>query len=255
MLADRSVALRKIAFIAVATLALNVPEAFAQKSKAPKTFNIIPITINSVTVEAGQLVATGSVGSTLFTEPLLLTAQPRQAGQDCPVLNLSLGPINLTLLGLNVDTSAICLDITAHRGQGLLGDLLCGISNLLADGTPLSNALASLNATDLATVTRGLTTVLNQALAQVTSSNAVVGSTCSVLSLAVGPLDLNILGLEVELDNCNEGPVTVDVTATAGGGLLGDLLCRLSAVLNARDNAAILNILRQITRLIGYAIG
>ena len=62
--------------------------------------------------------------------------------EDCSgsSLNLALGPINLSLLGLNVDTSPICLDITAQQGGGLLGDLLCGVANLLNGGVDCSRA-------------------------------------------------------------------------------------------------------------------
>jgi hypothetical protein len=62
----------------------------------------------------------------------------RAAQATCPVLHLVLGPINLNLLGLQVKLGGgtqanqeIVLDITAQQGGGLLGDLLCGVSNLL----------------------------------------------------------------------------------------------------------------------------
>ena len=242
--------------LAVAAMAFSAPEAFAQKKK-PTTFNIVPITISSVTVQGGQLVATGNVGSTAFQQPLILRPQALAPGATCPVLDLSLGPINLSLLGLNVDTSPICLEITATQGGGLLGDLLCGIANLLNGGTPLADVLAALTQPQLDTLNTGLTTVLNQVLAQATSSNAVIGASCNVLNLAVGPLDLTILGLNVSLDDCSGGPVTVDITATPGGGLLGDLLCSLGDLLNVQrpNQTAILNVLTNIARVIGRLIG
>jgi hypothetical protein len=59
-------------------------------------------------------------------------------GRTCPILHLVLGPIDLNLLGLRVRlgggpnaNQVIVLDITAQQGGGLLGDLLCGIANLL----------------------------------------------------------------------------------------------------------------------------
>lgn len=52
----------------------------------------------------------------------------------CPILNLDLGPLDLNLLGLQIDLSAISLDITAIPGGGLLGDLLCAVANLLSGG-------------------------------------------------------------------------------------------------------------------------
>jgi hypothetical protein len=63
-------------------------------------------------------------------------AQTAQA--TCPILHLEIAPIDLNLLGLRVRlgggsdfSQPIVLDLTAYQGQGLLGDLLCGVSNLL----------------------------------------------------------------------------------------------------------------------------
>lgn len=50
-------------------------------------------------------------------------------GQRCDILNLELGAIDLNVLGLQVDTSPICLEVYAVRGDGLLGNLLCGLTN------------------------------------------------------------------------------------------------------------------------------
>ena len=251
-----STSIRRIAVLAAALLAFSAADAFAQRKK-PTTFNVLPMTITSVTPQGGQLVANGTVGSTSFQLPLVLTPQPLAPGATCPVLDLSVGPIHLSLLGLNVDTSPICLEITATRGGGLLGDLLCSIANLLNGGMSLADILGTLTPAQLTTLDSGLTTVLNQVLAQATSSNALVGATCDVLNLAVGPLDLSILGLNVSLDDCSGGPVTVDITATPGGGLLGDLLCSLSDLLNVpRPNTtAILAVLRNLVQVIGGLIG
>jgi hypothetical protein len=70
-------------------------------------------------------------------------AQTAQA--TCPVLHLVIGPVDLNLLGLRVRlgggtdfSQPIVLDLTAYQGQGLLGDLLCGVSNLLNQNGLLS---------------------------------------------------------------------------------------------------------------------
>jgi hypothetical protein len=54
---------------------------------------------------------------------------------------------------------------------------------------------------------------------------------CDILNLALGPIDLNLLGLVVELDDCANGPVTVDITGVPGD-LLGDLLCSIAGLLD-----------------------
>jgi hypothetical protein len=51
---------------------------------------------------------------------------------------------------------------------------------------------------------------------------------CSVLHLVLGPLDLNLLGLLVHLNQ-----VVLDITAQSGpGNLLGNLLCAITNLLN-----------------------
>ena len=50
----------------------------------------------------------------------------------CDILHLTLGPLDLNLLGLRVQLNQVQLDITAVPGAGnLLGNLLCAITGLL----------------------------------------------------------------------------------------------------------------------------
>jgi hypothetical protein len=247
------------ALVFVSSIALAAPDASAQgrrpPQRPPQNFSVLPVTITSVTVQDGQLFANGLIGATAFRTPLAIAAQ--QAGAACPILDLSLGPIDLNLLGLRVQTSPICLEITAHEGQGVLGTLLCNVANLLQGGMPLADVLNQLQAQgQLTNFLNGLTSVLDQVFDRITANDALAAATCSILSLEVGPLNLNLLGLEVELDDCNNGPVTVDITAIQGGGLLGDLLCSLSDLLNGGGSAtAIQTVLFQISRVLGQLLG
>src|SRR5687767_10669247 len=106
--------------------------------------------LTGVNIANGKLTATGGkVEGTLaglpFTTDItnfalqLLPAGPG-APDGCSVLDLELAPIDIDLLGLHVDTSAICLSITALPGGGVLGDLLCG----LAGGLDLGDILGDL---------------------------------------------------------------------------------------------------------------
>lgn len=62
----------------------------------------------------------------------------------CQILDLTLGPLHLDLLGLVVDLNQVHLTITAQSGPGnLLGNLLCAVAHLL-DGNAAGNALANL---------------------------------------------------------------------------------------------------------------
>jgi hypothetical protein len=101
-----------------------------------------------------------------------------------------------------------------------------------------------------------LSGLVNGALGAVGSTtNAALGGasvsstgTTQILHLSLGPVDLNLLGLQVHLDNCNNGPVTVDITAQTGpGNLLGNLLSGLSHLLDSNANInALLNKLNNI---------
>jgi hypothetical protein len=53
-----------------------------------------------------------------------------------------------------------------------------------------------------------------------------VTGTCQILRLVLGPLDLNLLGLRIQLNQ-----VILLITAQQGGGLLGDLLCAIAGLL------------------------
>jgi hypothetical protein len=229
--------------------------------KLPTT--MLPLHITEVVVRNGELVALGTLGSHTFESPVTLTAQPNPSDPSCPILDIALGEIHLQLLGLNVDTSEICVDVIAHAGGGLLGDLLCAVANLLADGLSLGDILNLLTAADVATLLDAITDLLNGVLDRATAPAAIVGvsdsspGACDILNLSLGPIDLNLLGLEVAVDDCHNGPVTIDVTAVPAGGLLGDLLCSLDDLLSGghADQTAIAALLNQIAAVILALIG
>jgi len=232
---------------------LGTPNANA--ARRPSSIDVIP-TVTSLSVSNGQLIASGTAtavrhgrtNTVPFSAPVNISlAQTNGTNVGaCPILDLQLGPINLDLLGVVVETSPICLVITAHEAGGLLGDLLCSVANLLNGGLSLDQILRGLGVTDpvlgvipgltapqIGDLLAGVTNLLNGALsnlldAVVTDIIEGVGPVCDILHLELGPLDLNLLGLEVVLDDCAGGPVVVDLTAERGrGNLLGNLLCGL----------------------------
>jgi len=253
----------------------DVSKAAKAAAKAVKNAvtSILPIHINAVRVINGQLVALGQIGRHVFSIPLTLLATPANPANPAsvPILHLRIDPIHLDLLGLKVDTSPICLDIGAQPGSGnLLGNLLADVANLLNKGTPLggltSTQLGDLN--NLLTL-NGLANLLNGAFGTLTAPAAVtgVGSTgtagtgghghhdTNILNLSVGPVDLNLLGLTVGLDNCNNGPVTVDITAEQGPGkLLGNLLGDLAHALDRNNVADINRLIGRIADRIGQLV-
>lgn len=87
--------------------------------------------------QGGQLVATGVATVTSatntaggITSAITSFTMPANvlATSTCDVLNLQLGPLHLSLLGLNIDLNQINLNITANPAGGLLGQLLCSLA-------------------------------------------------------------------------------------------------------------------------------
>ena len=70
-------------------------------------------------------------------------------------------------------------------------------------------------------------------------------ATCEILHLELGPLDLNLLGVLVHLNQ-----IVLDIDAQPGpGNLLGNLLCAVAGLLDNPNGLA--QILNQILRIIG----
>jgi hypothetical protein len=226
----------------LAMLTVGADQASAKNAKQLGGVNLVPTITNVSVNDAGQLVAAGNINAIVkgkrviapFSDvPVSLAVAADQTGAgECPILDLQLGPITLDLLGLVVETSPICLKITAYDGGGLLGDLLCSISDLLNGGALLPDILGTtLTTVQLNTLLGGLENLLNAALGNLVDAilaniQEQSGRTCAILNLELGPVNLTLLGLNVHLDDCNDGPVTVDITAVRGR-LLGNLLCGL----------------------------
>ena len=69
---------------------------------------------------------------------------------------------------------------------------------------------------------------------------------CTILDLNIGAIDLNLLGLRVQL-----APVDLLITGEPTGGLLGSLLCAVANLLNIGNILAVVDILNQILALLG----
>ena len=92
----------------------------------------------------GRLTGTVTDGATnAVTSVVRNVVLPVELGDaTCEILHLDLGPLNLDLLGLQIDLSQIVLDITAESGAGnLLGNLLCSVAGLLDNPSGLAKVL------------------------------------------------------------------------------------------------------------------
>ena len=75
-----------------------------------------------------------------------------------------------------------------------------------------------------------------------------VAAVCSILSLVLGPLNLDLLGLVIDLNQ-----VVLNIDAVSGGGnLLGNLLCAVTNLLNGGGSLTLVtNLLNQILAILG----
>jgi hypothetical protein len=139
-----------IAALALGAVMLTPATASAQGPTRPVTLPVVgtiatggafngTATITRFVSQNGQLAAvgvlTGIVTNAAGTPTTVVStfAAPVNITQaTCSILHLDLGPLDLNLLGLQVNLSEIVLDITGQTGAGnLLGNLLCGIAGLL----------------------------------------------------------------------------------------------------------------------------
>jgi hypothetical protein len=246
------------------------------KAKANSVMTITSLVVNDVALSGNNLIANATLSGTIKKHPFSLpiaipitltpgtaTTGTSSTGSATPaaatptqVLNLSLGPVNLSLLGLNVHLGSTCtigdtadpitaqivaiptgstytFNGTAYQG-GLLGDVLSDVANLLNGGSPLSalagtgnNAISGLGS-ELSYLETNLTNLLNQVLGGLNSSNsAATGTTMKaaagqqeILDLNLSPITLDLLGAFVHTSN-----ICLNLTATKGpGNLLGNLL-------------------------------
>ena len=101
-------------------------------------------------------------------------------------------------------------------------------SVLSITGFSNQNGQLMANGTLTSTVTNTLTGAVQTATQAISVPITSATGTCQILHLDLGPLDLNLLGLKVHLNE-----VVLDITAQSGAGnLLGNLLCAVANLLN-----------------------
>jgi hypothetical protein len=89
------------------------------------TLQLVGFTAQNGTVQAVLRLTNNVTGQTTQIVADLTAPTQQQAG-TCTLLDLTIQPIDLDLLGLHLHTDTIHLVLTAQRGT-LLGNLLCGL--------------------------------------------------------------------------------------------------------------------------------
>ena len=168
-----------------------------------------------------------NAGVFVFGDPNLAPIAGEFAAPPAPedaLATIQLPPINLDLLGVEINTSPITVNISSEQGDGkLLGNLLNTASTLVdlngasqALNTVLDSTVDLLNSADL---------VVNAGSGDL--DNATAGNQ-QVLELFVAPVHLDLLGVVVDTS-----PIRVTINAHSGDGLvLGNAVTTLMNLFN-----------------------
>jgi hypothetical protein len=204
------------------TLCLAAP---ATAGAGPEGKVTVRSKITSFSVVQDRLVANGtltgrvSAGGETARETTgvrfrILQRRPRR----CDVLTLRLAPLTLELLGVRVQTSDLNLRLYARRGR-LLGNLFCALTRARIRLPRIAAAMnRRLVGRPMPTV--GASTEVRAADHQ---------GQCQVLRLVLGPLHLDLIGLNVDLfGRTMRDPVVVTIHGLPGHGELGDRLCEIA---------------------------
>jgi hypothetical protein len=252
-------------------MGLSMPPAQA-KSKS-SSLNIIPVITNIIFIK-GQIVASGTasavvkgkaVNAAFSGVPIDMALAPDQSGTgSCVSLQVRLSPITVTLGGLTVETGPIGLTATTFYPQhSLLGELLCSMGNLLKGGLslrqimqgesvldPVTRAviIPGINGTQYNLLLADLTVIYNASLAQFPGADLAGISVLPpilinltdlespvLLDFECAPETLSAFGVEMFLDDCSGGPVSLAITAIPETGLLGSQLASLVTSGKLRD--------------------
>jgi hypothetical protein len=199
-------------------------QAFAQITGQPRGRVHVSVKIDRFVATASGPKAKGvatatlrSFGATPTTVRQKVTLAVAKKGR-CNILTLQLNQLDLTLLGLNVHLDKVVLKVTGQRRGGILGRLFCSLAGAKTNLAKASRAAHRLNVHMTRKPMRPLSMTV-----PISAKTAQATNTCSVLDLVLGPLHLNLLGLVIDLNR-----VHLTITATRGGGILGDLFCGLA---------------------------
>jgi hypothetical protein len=142
-----------------------------------------------------------------------------------------------TITSAQSKTNPLAVPVTGAGG----GAVFTGTFQLQKFATDQGQLVATGILSGVLTTAAGETTSV---MRTVTLPAAVTEATCQILHLDLGPLTLNILGLQIDLSR-----IVLDITAQAGAGnLLGNLLCAVANLLN--DPSGLARILNSILDLL-----
>jgi hypothetical protein len=178
---------------------------------------------------------TRSIVATLATLLLGVSMMFSQAGGGNPHGQGSLAvPITTSSLPAGAGSVTGTFNITSFAVQNV-------------GGTPTLMALGNI----VATVTNAVGQVSNVVVSNVAAPVTAATASCPILSLTLGPIHLDLLGLVVDTNQIN-----LNITAQSGAGnLLGNLLCSVSNLLNGNALGSLTGgVLNQLTGVLNQIL-
>jgi hypothetical protein len=166
-----------------------------------------------------------------------MTALRRKTTAVVAALALSIGL--LAPAAAQAAPSGFSIPIT---GTSASGATFSGVYNLTSFAVRDGQVVAVGTISGVVTTATG---VLGSVLTTAAMPVSVGATTCAILHLDLGPISLDLLGLQVDLSR-----VVLDITAQAGAGnLLGNLLCAVAGLLDNPGGLA--RLLNQILDILG----
>src|SRR5688572_28875094 len=173
------------------------------------------------------------LGALMFSVMPLSVAAAQKAAQP----NTGIGVHAL----LAAQTGGVSVPVTGTAGKG---GKFVGAFKIREFGVSNNKIVAV--GTLTGTIQNGVGNVIGTVLRTLALPVIIGQAECDILHLELGPLDLDLLGLEVHLDR-----VVLDIDADPTGGLLGSLLCAVANLLNIGGPLAdIVGLLNQILALL-----
>ena len=237
-----------IAAVAAAVALAAAPAANAATPTSSKLSMTAKITTFRATasgvVANGTLTGRLSSGTSVSRDsaPVRFAVAAKRRGTRCNVITLRLAPLDLELLGVQVTTSHISLDVYARRGR-VLGNLFCALARAKVTFPRTARAVRALNSHLDGRPLR----VFSTSESLPASTAQAQPQTCQVLKLVLGPLHLDLLGLVVDLyGKTRSNPVIVTINAQPAKGLLGQLLCGIAGGGGVTDLAGLQSLLNSL---------
>jgi len=161
---------------------------------------------------------------------------------------LSTLPLGAAVLTIGASSEVRAANITQSL-TGVINNFVPGVGGFVGTLTVSNFAIVNGLLTAVGTLSGNVLNAAGGGVGTVTQAVALpaqVTGSCQIPTLTLGPLDLNLLGLVIHLNQ-----VVLTITAVPGAGnLLGNLLCSVAGLLNTGG----LNLFTQLTGLLNHIL-